>query len=87
MLGQKVKEIGIRKVLGATVGQITIMLSKEFVFLVFIAFGIAIPLVYFNYERMAGDLCLSNADFCWLICIGDDCFAITEGADSWFQGC
>ena len=47
MIGQKVKEIGIRKVLGASVSQITFMLSKEFLILVLIAFGIAIPLAYF----------------------------------------
>jgi len=47
MIGQKVKEIGIRKVLGATVSQITFMLSKEFLIMVLIAFGIAIPLAYF----------------------------------------
>jgi predicted permease len=47
MIGQKVKEIGIRKVLGATVSQITFMLSKEFLIMVLVAFGIAIPLAYF----------------------------------------
>lgn len=47
MIGQKVKEIGIRKVLGATVAQITFMLSREFLIMVLIAFGIAIPLAYF----------------------------------------
>lgn len=46
MIGQKVKEIGIRKVLGASVSQITFNLSKEFLVLVLIAFGIAIPLAY-----------------------------------------
>jgi len=47
MIGQKVKEIGIRKVLGASVSQITFMLSKEFLIMVLIAFGIAIPMAYF----------------------------------------
>lgn len=46
MIGQKVKEIGIRKVLGASVSQITFMLSREFLIMVLIAFGIAIPLAY-----------------------------------------
>lgn len=46
MIGQKVKEIGIRKVLGASVSQIAFSLSKEFLILVLIAFGIAIPLAY-----------------------------------------
>ncbi|WP_111672250.1 ABC transporter permease [Algoriphagus litoralis] len=47
MIGQKVKEIGIRKVLGASVGQITFMLSREFLVMVLVAFGLAIPLAYF----------------------------------------
>jgi predicted permease len=47
MIGQKVKEIGIRKVLGATVSQITFMLSKEFLIMVLLAFGLAVPLAYF----------------------------------------
>jgi ABC-type antimicrobial peptide transport system permease subunit len=51
MIGQKVKEIGIRKVLGATVSQITFMLSKEFLIMVLIAFGIAIPLAYFMMKE------------------------------------
>lgn len=51
MIGQKVKEIGIRKVLGASVGQITFMLSKEFLIMVLIAFGIAIPLAYFMMKE------------------------------------
>ena len=40
---QRTKEIGIRKVLGASVVQITSMLSKEFVGLVILAFLIAAP--------------------------------------------
>jgi putative ABC transport system permease protein len=51
MIGQKVKEIGIRKVLGASVSQITFMLSKEFLLLVLIAFGVAIPLAHFMMKE------------------------------------
>ncbi len=51
MVGQKVKEIGIRKVLGASVSQITFMLSREFIIMVLIAFGIAIPLAYFMMKE------------------------------------
>lgn len=40
------KEIGIRKVLGQTVSQVTIMLSSEFVKLVFISILIALPISY-----------------------------------------
>ena len=45
-LGGKVKEIGIRKVLGASVGQIMVHLSKNFALLVFIAFVLFSPVTY-----------------------------------------
>lgn len=51
MVGQKVKEIGIRKVLGASVTQITMMLSKEFIVMVLVAFVIAIPLAYLMVQE------------------------------------
>lgn len=44
---QRVKEIGVRKVLGASVFQIVNMLSKEFILLVLIAFSIGIPVGYY----------------------------------------
>ncbi len=45
---QRTKEIGIRKVLGAKVVQIMMMLSKEFILLVLIAFVFAIPLAWYG---------------------------------------
>lgn len=44
---QRTKEIGIRKVLGAGIGNITLLVSKEFIKLVFIAILIASPLAWF----------------------------------------
>ncbi|HSR18042.1 MAG TPA: FtsX-like permease family protein, partial [Ignavibacteriaceae bacterium] len=44
---QRTKEIGIRKVLGATISEIIIMLSKQFIKLVLIANIIACPAAYF----------------------------------------
>jgi putative ABC transport system permease protein len=41
---QRTKEIGIRKVLGASVQDLVLTLSKDFLFLVMIAFVIAIPI-------------------------------------------
>ena len=44
---QRTKEIGIRKVLGASVGNLWSLLSKDFVYLVGIAFVIATPIAYY----------------------------------------
>jgi putative ABC transport system permease protein len=42
----RVKEIGVRKVLGATVTQLVTLLSKDFIVLVILAFFIATPLAW-----------------------------------------
>jgi len=47
----RTKEIGIRKVLGATVQQIAGLLSREFLLLVGIAFIIAAPLAWFATQQ------------------------------------
>jgi len=44
---QRTKEIGIRKVLGATVTNLWVMLSRDFVQLVIIALLIAAPIAYY----------------------------------------
>ena len=43
---KRIREIGIRKVLGATVRQLLLLISKEFLKLVLIAFVIAVPLTW-----------------------------------------
>jgi putative ABC transport system permease protein len=51
MAERRFKEIGIRKVMGASVQQIVIMMSREFVRLVLIAFVIAVPLAYYGMSK------------------------------------
>lgn len=48
---RKVKEIGIRKVLGASVPGIIGMLSRDFIKLITIAFVISVPIGYFAMEK------------------------------------
>lgn len=43
---KRIREIGIRKVLGASVQQVLALISKEFLKLVLIAFAIAVPLTW-----------------------------------------
>jgi putative ABC transport system permease protein len=52
---QRTKEIGIRKVLGAPVGSIVLMLSKDFLKLVVIAFVLACPLAWYAMNRWLED--------------------------------
>ncbi|MEL7002310.1 MAG: FtsX-like permease family protein, partial [Bacteroidota bacterium] len=47
---RKIKEVGIRKVLGASVGQITFLLSKNFAVLILVAFVLASPVTYLILE-------------------------------------
>ena len=47
MAVQRIKEVGIRKVLGATAGSIIYLFSKEFILLISIAFVIATPIAWY----------------------------------------
>ena len=67
---QRTKEIGIRKVLGATVNSIFILLSKDFLFMIIVAFAIASPLTYYFMKEW-----LEN--FAFRIDIGWDTFVKT----------
>ena len=52
---QRVKEIGIRKVLGASISNIVLMLSKDFLKLVLIASVIAFPVAWFAMNKWLQD--------------------------------
>jgi len=51
VIEQRTKEIGIRKVMGASVVNIIVVLSRDFVKLVAIALAIAIPLAWFGMQK------------------------------------
>ncbi|OOG76360.1 ABC transporter permease [Algoriphagus sp. A40] len=50
LVSQRVKEIGIRKTLGASIPEITVMISKEFVLMIILSFLVAVPLAYYMME-------------------------------------
>jgi len=66
MIKQRVKEIGIRKVLGASSATITAMLSAEFLKLVLIAIVISFPLTWFAMYKWLQDFAY-RIDIQWWI--------------------
>ena len=54
-INQKTKEIGVRKVMGANIFQIILLLSKDFTKLVIIAIVLAIPISYFYMDYWLND--------------------------------
>ncbi len=60
------KEIGIRKVLGATVMQINTLLCKDFVLLILVAFVIAAPIAYYFIEDYLNDFVFRTDISIWI---------------------
>ncbi|MGH7493576.1 MAG: ABC transporter permease [bacterium] len=66
---QRTREIGVRKVLGASVPGIVALLSKDFLKLALIAFAVASPIAYFAMNRWL-------QDFAYRIQIGIETFLL-----------
>lgn len=67
---QRTKEIGVRKVLGASLPSLVVLLSKEFTRLVLMAFILAVPVAYFVMDEWL-------ADFAYRVTIGPGVFAVS----------
>jgi len=63
---QRTKEIGIRKVLGASVSNITVLLSKDFIVLVAIAIVIASPVAYWAMSKWLQDFAYRISISAWM---------------------
>lgn len=66
----RTKEIGIRKVLGANLGNIFLLLNRQYVWLALLAFVFAAPASWYSMDRWL-------ADFKFKITIGWELFAIS----------
>ena len=66
---QRRKEVGVRKVLGASVTQIIVLLSRNFTILVLVAFTVACPLVYYAANWFL-------QDFAYRVALGADIFIV-----------
>lgn len=69
MIEQKTKEIGIRKVLGATVSNISFILSKDFLRLIAIAFVIAVPLAWYLMNNWLQDFAYRTNISWWVFAV------------------
>ncbi|HEX9512152.1 MAG TPA: ABC transporter permease, partial [Puia sp.] len=72
MAENRIKEIGVRKVLGASVAGITTLLAKDFIKLVLAAFIIASPIAWFSMDKWLDG-------YGYRIAIGWGVFALSGG--------
>ena len=75
MIQQRTKEIGVRKVLGASVSQIVVLLSRDFAQLVGVAFVVATPVAYLLMNSWLQSFAY-RADIEWQIFVWAGLFAL-----------
>jgi len=84
MAENRIKEIGIRKVLGASVPRLTALLTKDFLLLVFISFVIASPLAGWAMHAWLQDFSYHTNIGIWVFVIaGGLSFVIALGTVTW----
>ena len=66
---QRTKEIGIRKVLGASVGEIVQMLYREFAVLILVAFVVATPLAWYAIHQWLQSYAFRSTIQWWLFAV------------------
>jgi putative ABC transport system permease protein len=85
MAVQKIKEVGIRKVLGATVSNIVYLFSKEFVWLITIAFLISTPVAWYFMNKWLENFAFKIHLSWWIFLAGGIASVIIALASVIFQ--
>jgi ABC-type antimicrobial peptide transport system permease subunit len=67
---QRTKEIGIRKVVGASVAQIVTLLSKDFLQLIALAFVISVPLAWWGASKWLENFAYKTTLTWWIFALG-----------------
>ncbi|WP_133994620.1 FtsX-like permease family protein [Dinghuibacter silviterrae] len=84
MAEQRTKEIGIRKVLGASVHQLLVLMSREFVLLILLALAIAIPIAWWAMHAWLQDFKYREDISGWLfLAVGGIALAIALATTSY----
>jgi putative ABC transport system permease protein len=72
---RRTKEIGIRKVLGADISRIVVLVSKDFILLIVLASVIAFPVAWWALHKWLQDFAY-RIDIPWLAFVGAALFAL-----------
>lgn len=70
MANQKTKEIGVRKVMGASVESIVLMFSKEFIKLIVLGFVLAVPFAWYGMDQWLSEFAYRIDLSVWIFLAG-----------------
>ncbi len=73
MAEQRIKEIGIRKVLGASVGSIVRLLSQDFIKLVLVSIVLSSPIAYYFMDKWLNDFAYRINIEWWIFAVAGLC--------------
>lgn len=82
---QRTKEIGVRKVLGATVSQIVVLLSTEMAWLIVLAFVIISPVAWWAMNKWMQDFADKTTISWWIFALSGGGMLLTALFTSGFQ--
>jgi ABC-type antimicrobial peptide transport system permease subunit len=82
---QRTKEIGVRKVLGASVSQIVVLLSTEFIWLIILAFVIVSPIAWLVMNKWMQSFADRTTINWWIFGLSGICMLVAAILTSGFQ--